>query len=460
MGGIITLLPVIVLLFVAVKTKRTASSLIIAVILAYIIKDGPEFIWTMIDGFYDVAMDEDLIWMILIMVFIGCLIGLLTVMGATEALITVITKRINSQRSLFLYSWLLIVLLFIDDAVRTIVLGQLSPLYDKYGVPRATLTYLADGTGPCIATLIPVTDWAAFFMGIFAGYYALSDTEIFSMYVGAIPFMFYGWASIIIVFGFTMGWIPKLGAMKKTYAHFEKTGELYSERSRRFNEMKTVEMDEDGNFISSIQKPVPRIVCFVVTFVILTAVVIIWHDLLIGLVIANLILAIWALVARFAKWGSILSSALEGAASMTTINIIIFSAITLRTVLTDLGMPDFIISVAEPFVSPALFPVISFLAVCLLTFTTGSNWGVTAVYATIGAPLGIAIGAHPALLMAAIINGATFGSHICFYCDYTVFASQLTKIDNMEHALTQLPYGLIGAGISVVLFAAFGIMLT
>lgn len=460
MGGIITLLPVVILLFVAVKTKRTASSLILAAIIAYIIKDGPGFLWALIDGLYDACMDEDLIWMIMIMIFIGCLIGLLRVTGAIEAMITVTTKRINSQRSLFLYSWLLILLLFIDDALRQIVLGQLTPLYDKYRVPRATLAYLADGTGPGIATLIPITDWAAFFMGIFAGYYALSDTEAFSMYVSAIPFMFYGWVSILIVFCFTMGWIPKIGAMKKTYEHFEKTGELYSERSQRLNQMKTVEMDEDGNFISSIKNPATRVTCFVVTIIILTAVIITWHDLLVGLVIANLILTIWALLARFAKWNDILSSALEGVESMTNIIIIIFSALTLRTVLTDIGMTDFIISVAEPFVSPGLFPAISFIVVCLLTFTTGSNWGVTAVYATIGAPLGIAIGAHPALLMAAIINGATFGSHICFYCDYTVFVSQLTKIDNMEHALTQLPYGIIGAVISVVLFAAFGIVLT
>ena len=74
-------------------------------------------------------------------------------------------------------------------------------------------------------------------------------------------------------------------------------------------------------------------------------------------------------------------------------------------------------------------------------------------------PLGAALGVNPVLIMAAIISGGAFGSHACFYTDATLLASQSAGIDNLEHALSQLPYVLLGAGISCIGFVIFGVMM-
>lgn len=48
---------------------------------------------------------------------------------------------------------------------------------------------------------------------------------------------------------------------------------------------------------------------------------------------------------------------------------------------------------------------------------------------------------------------------LCFYCDTTVLASQGSGIDNFDHAVSQLPYVLIGAGISIIGFLVLGFVM-
>ena len=60
------------------------------------------------------------------------------------------------------------------------------------------------------------------------------------------------------------------------------------------------------------------------------------------------------------------------------------------------------------------------------------------------------------LIMAAIISGGTFGSHACFYADATLLASQSSGVENMEHALSQIPYVIIASVISVACFVVAG----
>lgn len=109
--------------------------------------------------------------------------------------------------------------------------------------------------------------------------------------------------------------------------------------------------------------------------------------------------------------------------------------------------------------SPALLPFITFIACTILTFASGSNWGATLAVAAIVIPLCAALEGNMILVLAAIVSGTAFGAHVCFYCDVTVFTSGMTKIDNIEHAVTQLPYGLIGMAVSCAGYLLAGFLL-
>lgn len=147
---------------------------------------------------------------------------------------------------------------------------------------------------------------------------------------------------------------------------------------------------------------------------------------------------------------------MNGFKNMISPAIIIIGAFMVRDALVAMGLPEYISGAVEGILSPVIFPAIAFVVVAVLSFTTGSNWGVPAVMVPIVVPIAISIGCNPYLILAAIGCGGCFGSHACFYSDATVFTSAVCKIDNMDHALSQLPYCLLAAGLAVIAFLTAG----
>jgi len=74
-------------------------------------------------------------------------------------------------------------------------------------------------------------------------------------------------------------------------------------------------------------------------------------------------------------------------------------------------------------------------------------------------PLAQTLGVPLPLAISAVLSAGVFGSHICFYSDATIISSAACGCDNFEHGLSQMPYGFIGASISMVLFTVFGFIL-
>ena len=215
-----------------------------------------------------------------------------------------------------------------------------------------------------------------------------------AMYISTIPYIFYAIVTVIIVFLFAMGWFPKLGPMKKAYERVQMTGRTYSEESSKYN-LEPEDAGEEGSVID-----------FLLPVAFLIAATIIADDIL-AAVILTLALCLLLYVPRkrmtFTQWSG-----------------------------------------------PQTYPLIIFLVVSALTFATSSTWGISTIVIPIIIPLGAAVGANMILTMAAILSGSTFGSHACFYSDATVLASAAARIENMEHAFSQIPYSVLGAAITCV----------
>lgn len=153
------------------------------------------------------------------------------------------------------------------------------------------------------------------------------------------------------------------------------------------------------------------------------------------------------------------NSVVQGFGDMLSIFFMLVAAFSLEHVCSAMGLTEFLVQMAKPLLTPALFPAVSFLLLAVLAFVTGSNWGMSAVVIPILIPMCAALGGNPVLTMAAIISGGAFGSHACFYTDATVLASNSAGIDNMEHALSQMPYVVIAAVISTIGFVVAGFMM-
>ena len=60
------------------------------------------------------------------------------------------------------------------------------------------------------------------------------------------------------------------------------------------------------------------------------------------------------------------------------------------------------------------------------------------------------------LCLGAVISSGTFGAHACFYSDATILAAAGSECNNLQHALTQLPYALMAATLASACFLGFG----
>lgn len=452
--GILTLLPPVIILAVAIKTRNTTSSLLCGALFCCILQYKTGFLNGFIDLMYAVGCDEGTVWYVVFVALFGCILGVWSRTGATAALAEQLQKYATNQRRTLILTWIIGVLVFIDDFTSIAVRGTMTKLYDKNKIPRAMLSYITDAQASPLNALIPIGTWGIFYQSVFAGYEEVNALgSSLSVYNSTVPFIFYGWVSLVLSFIVSLGLLKPIGAMKKAYARVEATGELYSKESAALN------TDTENEELIDPKKMKKLLAGFIVPLITFITVVLVNGDVLTSSLITLVVMFALFLILRLSSWKELMEACMGGIGDMVPMIVIVFAAYMVRDSLIAIGMPEYIISVAEPFMSSALLPVVTFVICALVAFMSGSNWGSTLPVAAIVIPLCAAINGNMYLVLSAVVSGAAFGAHACFYCDVTVFTSGMTKIDNMEHATTQFPYCLIGAVVTTVAYLAAGLLL-
>lgn len=456
--GILTLLPALLVILTAIKTKRTTEALLVGVIVSYIIiciSNGENFITTITDAFFSVVTDYDTMWLIIVCGLFGSLIALINKAKGTHAIARLLGKICKTEKATLFVAWILGIIIFIDDYMNILTVSACTKkLSDERKSPREALAYIIDSTGAPVCVLLPFSTWAIFFSGVFYEQESIRNLgygSAIQTYVHTIPYMFYAIAAVFIVPLFIFGAIPKIGAMKKAYERTRITGRVYSEASERFNqkpETENGELDPNANIWD-----------FVLPIAVMIVVQLVMDDMFIALIGSILVCGILYIPRKKMSGGQFCDLWIQGFADLVPSLAIIIAALFMRQASEDLMLSEYVIGMIEPLVSAKLFPMIAFIAVSGLGFITGSNWGIPAVCAPIIIPLGAAIDANLLLVMAAIVCGGTFCSHACFYSDATVLTSSVCGIENMDHVYTQLPYAVLAFAISCVAFLAAGLLM-
>jgi Na+/H+ antiporter NhaC len=130
----------------------------------------------------------------------------------------------------------------------------------------------------------------------------------------------------------------------------------------------------------------------------------------------------------------------------------VIAAFIFKDVCDKLLLPQYVIENLTPYMTAQMLPAIVFLAMAVLSFATGSSWGIFAVSIPIVMPLAYAVEADIPLVIGALLSASSFGSQACFYSDSTVLAAQGSGCHLVSHAITQLPYCLIAASLAFVGF--------
>jgi len=450
--GFVSLLPTLLVFILALITRRPIESLICGAIAGLIIIHGTKFVGGFAETSLRVMTDKDVAWVILVCGLMGSLIGLLIRTGATSAFTEKIARHVTSAKGALMASWVLGIVMFVDDYLNSLAVGSaMRNVTDKYRISREKLAYVVDSTAAPISVIIPFSTWSVFFSGLIVANGIAPDGEGLSTYIGAVPYMLYAWVAVLLVPVVISGAIPALGSMKTAENRARTTGETVPPDATHI---------EDAN--KSIEpKPgvTPRISMFVVPMVVLIFATLYFdNDFLIGIYITLAGMATVILVTRILDLRDTFDTIIDGFKTMIEPLAVLVAAFILKDVNDSLGLAGYVVDSMEPLLTPELLPAIIFASMGLVSFMTGSNWGVFVIILPIVTTLANNLGADMTLVIGATLSASTFGSHACFYSDATVLTAQATGCTPMQHALTQIPYALIAAFISILGYLVLGFL--
>ena len=437
--GFITLLPTILVLGLALWSRRTLESVLAGALAAFFIMEGLGFLDAMAQATLATLMTEDVAWVMLVCGLYGGFIALLVKGGGSYALGRALISRIETKRGGLLATWSLGLVIFLDDYLNSLTVGAtMKAVTDRFRTSRAMLAYVVDSTAAPLCLLVPLSSWGAYFASLLEQNGVAAEGQGIAVFIETIPYLFYPMVALLIVPLVAVGVIPLVGPMRRAEELAERTGDLGASEDQAL----AVEENARGG-MSVFFLPMLAMVLFTVFPSV---------DLLRGVIAGILFTFAYYALWRVMPILELFDTCIEGIKSMVPVLAMLLTLFVFVEANDRLGLTPYVIDAVSPFMTAGMLPVVVFVTVSALSFTTGSNWGVIAITMPIAFPLAQTFDVSIPLVMGALFSASAFGSQACFYSDSTVLSAQGAGCTTHQHAVTQLPYALLGAAVAAMLF--------
>jgi tetracycline resistance efflux pump len=449
-----SILPALFLLVYIFLTKRIFESLTLGIVLGFLMAYQGGFFEAVNDSLISNVANESTAWLFIVCGLMGSFVALIEKAGGVFAFGRWVAQRAKTKKATLLWTWVLGLFIFVDDYLNALTVGScMSPLTDKHKVSREYLAYVVDSTAAPDTTLIPVSTWAVFIAGLYAttiNNYGLTDIYGGGMavFIRSIPFNFYAWISLILVPLTVLGIIPLFGKLKKAELRAQTTGVLAPPNSDKID----IRAGE-----KLLEKKDARVLNFFLPLVILIGSTLYFDiDLQYGIIFTLGFMFVFFLIQGLVDADEFFTLSIKGFKNMLMPLLMVVLAYMFADGIDALGFMDYIVEIVGANIEPWMLPALIFLVFGFTEFIMGLSWGMYAIAIPLVTILSYNMGINPSITIAAVISAGVFGSHICFYADATILSSSAAGCDNFEHATSQLPYGLIAAGFSLILFLVAG----
>lgn len=483
--GILCLVPTVVAITLAITTRQVVLSLLAGVFAGSWILAGGNIVagFTKTFGYVTGAMiDEGHANILIFTLGISGMVALLNSMGGTQAIATTFARKIKSARGAQVVTSLVGCLVFFDDYANILIVGPtMRPLTDQLKVSREKLTYLVHTTAGIVSGIAIMTTWIGYEIGLVTDSFDNLGYEVngFMTVLHNIPFMFYNFFAIIIMFAVAL-MMRDFGPMYKAERRARMTGKLFADNA---NVPKREQDKEQVNGkIWYAFLPIITLALIVFFGIWITGAQalggsisdfplrdcfgeadpmppIVWATMTSTLVAA--------LIAKFAVHFSIktmYSKWLTGFKDFCEVGIIIVIAWSLGSVVTDIGTAEFLIGVVSGNVSAGVLPACVFAVTCLISFSTGTSWGTMPIVFPIAIPLIAAFVQDPTnsnlvlATIAACLSGSIFGDQTSPISDSSILSSASSGCDLIHHVKTQIPYAIVPAACGVLCYLLVGLL--
>lgn len=448
--GALSAIPSIFLLAFIFYTKRILEGLTLASLLAFFMAYKWEFFGHVNETLTGVLTDGDTQWLFIVCGVMGSIIALVQKGGGAQAFGDWVATKARTRRSTLLWTWVLGVVIFIDDYLNSLTVGScMAPITDKHKVSREKLAYIVDSTAAPICVLIPISTWAVYIASLLEQSGAAAEGEGLKYFIQTIPYNFYGWIAALLVPLVILGIVPVFGPMAEAERRAREEGILAPPGSEK--------MDiSSGEGISPTVKK-PKIMNFFLPIAVLIGSTIYFDvDMQMGVLTTVAFMFLLYIPQGVLGPEEFFDACVNGIKSMLFPLLMVVLAFTFADVNEQVGFLGWVIDSAKTMMTPELMPLIVFIILGITEFIMGLSWGMYAIAVPIVVPLALAVGADPYVCVGAVCSAGVWGSHICFYSDATILSSAASGCDNYRHAVTQMPFGFLGAGLTAIGFLLIG----
>jgi Na+/H+ antiporter NhaC len=159
---------------------------------------------------------------------------------------------------------------------------------------------------------------------------------------------------------------------------------------------------------------------------------------------------------RNMRIGEFMQYVYKGVGAMIPVVSILIFAFAIGKTMGDLGTGKYLANLVADSLPVAFLPLVVFWLSAIMAFSTGTSFGTFGLMIPIALQMGAPMDANLYALIGAVVSGGIFGDHCSPISDTTIMASMVTASDHIHHVKTQMPYALLGAVISSVMFVLAG----
>lgn len=487
--GWLSIVPPLLAIFLALLIRQVLVSLAAGIFVGTIILyDYNPFIALL--RFTDTIIinsliDADHMFIIVFTLMIGGVVGVISKNGGTAGLANLITRYAKKAKSGLISSWLMGMVVFFDDYANSLIIGNMMrPITDKLRISREKLAYIVDSTAAPIASIVLISTWIGYELGLINdGLKSIGwEASAYDVFIQTIPYRFYPIAAMLFVF-LTSIMRRDFGPMYKAEERASLTGQLTA-KDAKIEGLKESEEDlytgEKAKWYNGVI-PILIILFGTIAGMIYTGILSLQaagsSDFFIQNIIGNAdsySALLWASFAasivailmsswqRILKLNDAINAWQKGVQTMLVAAIILVFAWGISDITNQLKTADYLISILSDTIDPRFLPVLVFIVCSLISFATGTSWGTMAIVMPIVIPLAAKMVeisyldfSHTQLIINGVVSsvlaGSVFGDHCSPIADTTILSSMASHCNHIDHVKTQLPYAMAVAFVCMLL---------
>ncbi len=472
-AGWLSVLPPLIAIVLALKTKEVYSSLFFGVfsgMLIYCLQTGStilEAVRMVLDMLAYKIGDNG--YMILYLSLLGSVVVIVTMAGGSRAYGQWASTKLKSKRSAKIATALLGCVIFIDDYFNCLTVGTvMRPITDKHKVAREKLAYIIDSTAAPVCIIAPISSWAVAVASEVGGEGGLSA------FMQTIPYNLYALLTLVVV---ALICVTDFDFGKMKTASAEAACLEYDVEDEE-KEMDGIRISDKGKVYDLLIPIIVLISCSILGMAYVggffsgvdftTA---IGENPTAGLTLGALAALVTAMVLyiprKLVTFREFMGGITAGVKLMVSAVMILALAWSLSGVCREMiGTGEFVsglVNAANKFfmeqeifggtnIFMNLIPALIFAVASFLAFSMGTAWGTFGILIPIvsmicAGPEGAEV-LIPAL--GATLAGSVYGDHCSPISDTTILSSAGAKCEHIRHVETQIPYATMVAAVCFV----------